>query len=373
MAASLTAGDNSQRIDLPPPPDPPLVGMVDAFVLLGGVLAAAAAMSSPIAGSLVAGTALMWLARELFSGGGSMAGETVVITGAGSGIGRLMAHRFAHRHAPCKLVLWDLNTKAVEATAAECESMGAAVLAATVDVSDWEAVCAAAKSAVARFGQVDCLINNAGIVTGMKLLDVPPALAAKTLDVNLKAHLWTTKAFLPGMLERNHGRIVTVASMAGLLGVGGLCDYAASKFGAVGFDESLRMELRSLGKAVRSTDAMLHHSRQLAALLCSNPAVLVLCVCQGITTTCVCPYFIATGMFTGVKGRWPFSLLFPVLEPAYVADRIVHAVARRQQQLCIPRAGYAVGIVRLLPVGMLDLLADLLGINSSMETFEQTR
>ena len=226
---------------------------MDAFVLLGGVLAAAAAMSSPIAGSLVAGTALMWLAREVLSGVGSMAGETVVITGAGSGIGRLMAHRFAHRHAPCKLVLWDLNTKAVEATAAECESMGAAVLAATVDVSDWEAVCAAAKSAVARFGQVDCLINNAGIVTGMKLLDVPPALAAKTLDVNLKAHLWTTKAFLPGMLERNHGRIVTVASMAGLLGVGGLCDYAASKFGAVGFDESLRMELRSLGKAVRST------------------------------------------------------------------------------------------------------------------------
>jgi all-trans-retinol dehydrogenase (NAD+) len=78
-------------------------------------------------------------------------------------------------------------------------------------------------------------------------------------------------------------------------------------------------------------------------------------------------------MFTGVKGRWPFALLFPVLEPAYVADRIVYAVTRRQQQLCIPRAGYSIGIVRLLPVGVLDVLADLFGINSSMDTFEQTR
>lgn len=248
----MTAATDITSDDVPPPREP-LIGMIDAFVVLGGVLASVVAVYSPTGAALVASAALAWLARELLpaAGGSSMAGETVVITGAGSGIGRLLAHRFAHRHAPCKLVLWDLNTKAVDATAAECKLMGAEVLAATVDVSDWEAVCGAAKSALARFGQVDCLINNAGIVSGMKLLDVPPALAEKTLDVNLKAHIWTTKAFLPGMLERNHGRIITVASMAGLLGVSGLCDYAASKFGAVGFDETLRMELRNLGKTVR--------------------------------------------------------------------------------------------------------------------------
>ena len=110
------------------------------------------------------------------------------------------------------------------------------------------------------------------------------------------------------MIERRHGRVVTVASMAGLLGVAGLCDYCASKFGAVGFDEALRMELHRLGV-------------------------------PGVTTTCVCPYYIATGMFSGVAGRWPFSLLFPILEPEYVADRVVYATARRQPQLCLPRLG----------------------------------
>ena len=72
------------------------------------------------------------------------------------------------------------------------------------------------------------------------------------------------------MIERRHGRVVTVASMAGLLGVAGLCDYCASKFGAVGFDEALRMELQRLGV-------------------------------PGVTTTCVSPYYIATGMFSGVR------------------------------------------------------------------------
>jgi all-trans-retinol dehydrogenase (NAD+) len=341
VAAPSPSPDPAPREEFPPPAEP-LVGMVDVFVLLGAALAAGAAGASPAAAALVAGAALAWLARELLmTWGSSMAGETVVITGAGSGIGRLLAHRFAHRHG-CKLVLWDLNGEAVRLTGAQCESMGAKVLTASVDVSDWAAVSAAAASAIAHFGQVDCLINNAGIVSGMKLLDVPPALAAKTLDVNLKAHLWTTKALLPGMLERNHGRVVTIASMAGLLGVAGLCDYAASKFGAVGFDESLRMELRSLGK-------------------------------NGVTTTCVCPYYISTGMFTGVAGRWPFSMLFPVLAPAYVADRIAYAVARRQPQLCMPRSGYIVGVFRVLPVGVLDAACDLLGINSSMDGFEQTR
>jgi all-trans-retinol dehydrogenase (NAD+) len=82
----------------------------------------------------------------------------------------------------------------------------------------------------------------------------------------------TTKAFLEPMLRNNHGHIVTVASMAGHFGGSGLCDYSASKFGAVGFDESLRNELVRLGK-------------------------------DGVKTTCVCPYYINTGMFDGVKSR----------------------------------------------------------------------
>ena len=82
----------------------------------------------------------------------------------------------------------------------------------------------------------------------------------------------TTKAFLPSMLENNHGHVATIASSAGLFGVCGLCDYSASKFGAVGFDESLMMELGVMKKT-------------------------------GVHTTVVCPFFINTGMLDGVRTR----------------------------------------------------------------------
>ena len=84
------------------------------------------------------------------------------------------------------------------------------------------------------------------------------------------------------MLEKNHGHVVTIASSAGLFGVSGLCDYCASKFGAVGFDESLFMELGKLKK-------------------------------DGVHTTVVCPFFINTGMFEGVKTRYIFLCLIHLI------------------------------------------------------------
>lgn len=102
------------------------------------------------------------------------------------------------------------------------------------------------------------------------------------------------------MLENNYGHIVTIASIAGWSGVRGLADYCASKFGAVGFDESLRFELRALKKNVK--------------------------------TTCICPYFINTGMFDGAKSKFP--LLLPILSESiniiyqlgYASKRIVNAI-----------------------------------------------
>lgn len=84
--------------------------------------------------------------------------------------------------------------------------------------------------------------------------------------------LQTIKAFLPDMISKNHGHVITIASAAGLFGVTGLVDYCASKFGAVGINEALTMELDTLG-------------------------------CTGVNTTVVCPFFIDTGMFDGVKSR----------------------------------------------------------------------
>jgi len=86
------------------------------------------------------------------------------------------------------------------------------------------------------------------------------------------------REFLPDMIKRNEGHIVSIASMAGHTGVNGLVDYCASKFGAIGFDESLRNEMKSLNSKVR--------------------------------TTCICPYYINTGMFDGVKTNF----LLPILD-----------------------------------------------------------
>ena len=119
-------------------------------------------------------------------------------------------------------------------------------------------------------GDVDILVNNAGIVTGKKFLDATDGAIEKTFQVNTLAHFWLGKAFLPSMIDKNHGHVVTIASMAGIFGMAGLCDYCASKYAAVGFDESLRNELVAMAK-------------------------------DGIHTTVVCPYFINTGMFDGVQ------------------------------------------------------------------------
>lgn len=91
------------------------------------------------------------------------------------------------------------------------------------------------------------LINNAGIVSGKKLLENSEKLIEKTIAVNTVSHHYTCREFLPAMIKNNRGHVVTIASMAGITGVAGLVDYCASKFGAVGFDESLRLELRKLG------------------------------------------------------------------------------------------------------------------------------
>uniref|UniRef100_W8AJA9 Estradiol 17-beta-dehydrogenase 11 n=2 Tax=Ceratitis capitata TaxID=7213 RepID=W8AJA9_CERCA len=121
------------------------------------------------------------------------------------------------------------------------------------------------------------------------------------------AHFWTTKAFLPKMIEQQRGHIATIASLAGHVGITKLVDYCASKFAAVGFDEALRLELDVLG-----------HSN--------------------IQTTCICPFFIqATGMFDDVNARW-----VPTLNPNDVADRIIVAIKKNEKITIIP------GYIRLL-------------------------
>ena len=200
----------------------------------------------------------------------SLKNEHVFLTGAGSGIGRLMALKLGKMG--CKLSLSDINLAGLEETKLQLlanEVPLASICIFQCDVSSKESVAAAARTARSAFGPVTILINNAGIVSGKTTLDLSESMIRRTMDVNTISHLYTIKEFLPEMIAKKKGHIVSIASMAGLVGIPGLSDYCASKFGAVAIDEALRLELKKNGHF------------------------------PYVKTTLICPYFIDTGMFKG--------------------------------------------------------------------------
>lgn len=258
-----------------------------------------------------------------------VANQTVLVTGAGSGIGRLMALGAARRGAT--VVIWDLDAAAGEAVRDEIRSTGASAVAQTVDVSDRVAVQAAAEAA----GPVDVVVNNAGVVTGKRLLEASDEAIERTFNVNVMALYWVTRAFLGGMVDRGHGTVVTISSAAGLVGVARQTDYSASKFAALGFAESLRVEM--------AKDA------------------------TGVNSLAVCPYYIDTGMFEGVATRFP--RLLPILRQDQVAQRVLDSIEAGRGQLVMPRAVRALAPARMLPLRLFDKLANFLGVNNTMDHF----
>ncbi|KAK6186804.1 hypothetical protein SNE40_006075 [Patella caerulea] len=268
--------------------------------------------------------------------GKDVSGETVLITGAASGIGRLLAKRFAN--LGCRLVLWDINKEANETTAKEIRKQGVTVRTYRVDLSNQKDIFAAADKVRTEVGQVDILVNNAGIVSGKKFLECSDEMVRKTMDVNVMAHFWTVKAFLPTMMKRDHGHVINIASSAGLIGVNGLADYCASKFAVVGFNESLQFELDSLGKT-------------------------------GVNTTLVCPYLVNTGMFDGCQAKFPWIL--PMLLPEEVADGIIEAFLCNQRVVYLPKLLYFfLALKGFLPTKCLFLICNFMGANSMMDTFK---
>jgi len=261
-------------------------------------------------------------------------GKIILITGGASGLGRLMAFDFARRGA--RVVVWDLQARALKALEKEAAEERLSITGMVCDVTNKSTVYRRAKILTKKLGPVDVLVNNAGVVSGNTLLETPDAKIEKTMQVNVLSMFWTVKAFLPAMLERKSGHIVTIASAAGLIGVRGLTDYCASKFAAVGFDEALRMELRRIKSPVK--------------------------------TTVICPFFIDTGMFAGVKTRFP--LFLPILKPKTAVNRIIRAILKNRKRLIMPVFAYSVLLLRCFPLGMLDAIADFFGISHAMDDFK---
>ncbi len=263
--------------------------------------------------------------------------KIALITGGSSGIGRLVAFELARRGAI--VVIWDISDKAFAEIETETRWQNLRIHGMLCDVSNRDDVYRQARIIKEKWGPVSILINNAGVVSGSTFLETEDEKIEKTMAVNTMAHFWTLKAMLPDMIARNEGYIVTIASAAGIIGVTGLADYSASKFAAFGLHEAIRMELRRLGTRIQ--------------------------------TTVVCPFFIDTGMFAGVRTAFP--LLLPILKPDYAAQKIVRAIIAGKKRLIMPRFVYSVYLLRLLPVAWFDALADFFGVNRAMDTFKGRR
>ncbi|XP_055928960.1 short-chain dehydrogenase/reductase family 16C member 6-like isoform X1 [Argiope bruennichi] len=261
-----------------------------------------------------------------------ISGELVLVTGAGSGLGRSTALKFAEKG--CNLVLWDISTKGNEETAAMIREKGVKAYTYEVDVTSSEAVYEVAAKVKKDAGIVTIVVNNAGIVAGKSILDLEEKSIRKVFDVNVLAHFWVIKAFLPDMLEKDHGHLVTISSLAGLGGSARLTDYCASKFAAHGLMDALQVELHAEGR-------------------------------KNIHTTVICPFFINTGMFNGATTR-----IFSNLEPDFVAEEVITSVMCNKSLVLIPRFFHILYQLKILmPARSVLALHDATGGTDSMAKF----
>ena len=226
----------------------------------------------------------------------------VLITGGASGIGKIMGRMALEKGADC-LIIWDINITNIELTRKELGKFGK-VMGYVVDVSRNEMVVETYEKVKAECGYVDILINCAGIVTSNKTFDKQTVYEIyRTMNINTIAPMLIARAMLPDMLKRNRGHICTIASAGGMISNPKMSVYAASKWGVIGWSDSVRIELQEMNSEVH------------------------------ITT--VAPYYINTGMFDGVKSR-----IIPILKPEYVSKRIMRVMGnirlKRKPALRLP-------------------------------------
>ena len=239
-------------------------------------------------------------------------GRVALVTGASRGIGRAIARALAVRGASVALVARD--RAALDAVAAEIGPERALVVPA--DLADPAAPRAVVEATLARFGRIDVLVNNAGILSNHDFLATDPELVARTVDTNFRAAALLTRLAASGMAARRTGHIVNVASLAGVIGIPGEPTYSATKAALRIFTASLRLELGE--HRIGLTDVVLGFiTTAMLAEVESNPRV---------------HRYFERGRRLGLMVDTP---------PDRVAAAVVQAIERRQDVVVLPaRARY---------------------------------
>lgn len=168
--------------------------------------------------------------------------KVAVVTGAGSGIGRATAQAFAAEGA--EVVVVDIHGDRVDAVVEEIASKGGKALGRVADVADEGQVRALAEYVIGERGRVDILFNNAGVGIGGRAFDSSPEDWEWLIGINLWGVIYGFRHFLPHMIERGSGHVLSTASLAGLVVAPGLAAYSAAKHAVVGLSHSLRVEMK---------------------------------------------------------------------------------------------------------------------------------
>jgi NAD(P)-dependent dehydrogenase (short-subunit alcohol dehydrogenase family) len=251
-------------------------------------------------------------------------GKTVLVTGASSGIGREAALAFAA--AGANVVLVARRASVLTRLAAQVRESGAKALAVSTDVTDAAAVAACFRKAVARFGSIDIVVNNAGILLASSVAHMPAADLQRMLDVNLFGALHVMQAALRQMRKQaSGGHIVNVSSLAGRRGFSPLGGYSASKFALVGLTEALRTEL-------------------------AGENIGVSLVLPGVIET---PMAAAAAVDPAGDGFWPKSLNMPA---AWVVWAIFVAVRFKLAEIAVPPGAAVLEKIAALTPGTTDVL-----------------
>ncbi len=260
--------------------------------------------------------------------------KTVLITGGASGIGKLMAQKILEKGAS-KMILWDIHKENLEKTVTEIKELGFNVFSYLVNVADLELIKQTAQRVKDEVGNVDVLINNAGIVVGKYFNEHSHEDIDLSMNINSSALMHITLEFLSSMIEKGEGHIVNIASAAGMISNPKMSIYCASKWAAIGWSDSLRLELEQIAK--------------------------------GVKVTTVTPYYISTGMFDGVKSR-----IIPIVKPEKAANKIVRAIQKNRIFIRMPWLVYLLPLSKgILPIRWFDfIIGKGFGVYKTMDEFK---